>query len=342
MPTSWSDILKELQAQAAAGPLPPGIGAVDVVRRKYLSQLHSATGRNVALYATKWTQSGAAPESVSIVAEDLQGFMEVLQNLPRDKGLDLVLHSPGGSGEAAESIVKYMRSMFTDVRVIVPHAAMSAATMLACSANRIVMGTHSFLGPIDPQFIIQTEVGRSAVPAHAILAQFELAKQECADATKLAAWIPMLRQYGPALLVQCQLAQELSRSLVAEWLQHYMFSGVADADQKAEAVARSLADHGLFKSHGRFIDREQARGFGLLVENLEAKSNVEDATLGLFHATTHTFNNTAAVKLLENHKGKAFIKLQQQVVVQPGLRSPTPPPKQPTPQAAPAPPPVTP
>jgi membrane-bound ClpP family serine protease len=112
-----------------------------------------------------------------------------------------------------------MRSMFTNVRVIIPHAAMSAATMLACSANRILMGTHSFLGPIDPQFILQTETGRSAVPAHAILAQFELAKKECADPTKLAAWIPMLRQYGPALLVQCQLAQDLSRSLVGEWLE---------------------------------------------------------------------------------------------------------------------------
>jgi ClpP class serine protease len=55
---------------------------------------------------------------------------------------------------------------------------MSAATMLACSANRIVMGKHSFLGPIDPQFIIQTELGRASVPAHAIEEQFELAKRE--------------------------------------------------------------------------------------------------------------------------------------------------------------------
>jgi ClpP class serine protease len=42
---------------------------------------------------------------------------------------------------------------------------MSAATMLACSANKIVMGKHSFLGPIDPQFIIQTELGRASVAA---------------------------------------------------------------------------------------------------------------------------------------------------------------------------------
>lgn len=315
MPVSWGDILKEIGAESAAGPLPPGTSVFDVVRRKYLRQLQNATGRNTVLYASKWTQGGVAdPESISIVPEDLQGFMEVLHDLPKNKGLDLVLHSPGGSAEATESAVKYIRSMFTDVRVIIPHAAMSAATMLACAANRIVMGAHSFLGPVDPQFIMQTETGRAAVPAHAILAQFELAKQQCADPALLPAWIPMLRQYGPALLVQCQLAQDLSRSLVAEWLEKYMFGNGPTAAADAAKIGVALGDHAVFKSHGRFIDRQQARGIGLIVDDLEANANVESATVGLFHSITHTFNGTAAVKLMESHRGRAFIKLQQQFI----------------------------
>ncbi|MFQ5800046.1 MAG: hypothetical protein ACE5H0_15320 [Bacteroidota bacterium] len=72
-----------------------------------------------------------------------------------------------------------MRSKFDDIRVIVPQGAMSAATMLTCSANRIVMGKHSFLGPIDPQIILQTPLGNQAVPAHAILDQFRKAQEEC-------------------------------------------------------------------------------------------------------------------------------------------------------------------
>lgn len=331
MPTSWGDILKELQAVLATGaPLPPGSSPFDIVRRKYLKEVEKATNRNVVLYATRWTQGALDPESVSIVPEDLQGFMEVLNGLPTNRGLDLVLHSPGGSAEAAESVVKYVRAMFHDVRVIVPHAAMSAATMLACSANRIVMGTHSFLGPVDPQFIMQTETGRAAIPAHAILAQFELAKRECSNQTLLPAWIPMLRQYGPALLVQCQLAQELSRTLVAEWLETFMFSGYGDAKTKAEAIATALADHGLFKSHGRFIDRKQARDMGLTIDDLEGHPATENAVLGLFHSTTHTFNGTAAVKILENNNGRAFIKLQQTFI-----QAPTPPAAAPQPRPQP-------
>jgi len=334
MPTAWGDLLKQIQTATAAGPLPPGVSPFDLVRRKYIQQLHNATGRSVVLYATRWTQGATDPEGVSIVPEDLQGFMEVFQNLPTDKGLDLVLHSPGGSAEAAESIVKYMRVKFSDIRVIVPHAAMSAATMLACAANKIVMGIHSFLGPVDPQFIMQTENGRAAVAAHAILAQFDLAKRECADPSLLPAWIPMLKQYGPALLVQCQLAQELSRSLVTDWVQQYMFAGKDDGHSKATQIAAALADHALFKSHGRFIDRKQARDIGLVVEDLESNPNVEDATLGVFHAATHTFSGTAAVKILENHRGRAFIRIQQQQIIQVGGPMPVAPQPQ-TPQVPP-------
>ncbi len=157
-----------------------GVSPFDLLRRRYLKSLSEQTGRNSIVYATKWT--GGAPvgaDQVSITPEDVQGFMEVIHGLPAAKGLDLILHSPGGSPEATESLVKYIRSKFDDVRVIVPHAAMSAATMPRAAANRIVMGRHSFLGPIDPQMIIQTDTGTRAVAAHAIIEQFQMAKEEC-------------------------------------------------------------------------------------------------------------------------------------------------------------------
>jgi hypothetical protein len=316
---TWGDILNELKALVATGQFNPAspLSPFDAVRRKYLDQLSRVTGRNAVLYATRWTQGPVQePELVSITPEDLQGFMEVLSDLSPERGLDIVLHSPGGSAEAAEALVTYIRSTHHDVRVFVPHAAMSAATMFACSANRISMGTHSFLGPIDPQFILQTEVGRAAVPAHAILAQFELAKEQCKDATLLPAWLPMLRQCGPALLVQCQLAQQLSESLVAEWLERYMFQGEPEAKTKATGIARALANHENFKSHGRFIDRKQATDLQLKIEPLEADKAVEAAVLAVFHATTHTFSGTPALKIVENQNGKAFLKVQQVVQVQ--------------------------
>src|SRR5215471_13862037 len=144
MPT-WGEILHELQTGQAL-KAPP----FDAVRRKYLVSLHAHTRRNTILYATKWTQPGMSPpELTSIAEEDVQGLMEVIHGIQGEE-LDLMLHSPGGSPEAAEAFVSYLRSKFSHIRIIVPHLAMSAATMIACSANSIVMGKHSFLGPIDP------------------------------------------------------------------------------------------------------------------------------------------------------------------------------------------------
>jgi len=45
--------------------------------------------------------------------------------------------------------------VFTEsFNVIVPNFANSAATMLAIGADKIIMGTNSELGPIDPQIAV--------------------------------------------------------------------------------------------------------------------------------------------------------------------------------------------
>jgi hypothetical protein len=312
MPT-WSGILEELLKSQVKGKPPQ----FDAVRRKYLAYAYNHTGREVILYASKWTQHDAnvSPDVVSIVDEDLQGVMEVIHGL-KGPTLDFILHSPGGSLEAAEALVLYLRSKFEHIRVIVPQMAMSAATMIACAADIIMMGKHSFLGPIDPQIIINTPLGQRMVPAQAILEQFEQAKDECQDPGKLGAWLPMLNQYGPDLLIQCENANRLSAELVQGWLETYMFKGDRDRKRKAGKISRWLAKHGYFKSHGRHIPRDELERKGLNIEYLEADQTSQDLFLSILHATTHTFNGTTAVKIIENHLGKAFIKQVRPMIVQ--------------------------
>lgn len=310
---SWGGILKELGTTKQ----PNGEPDFDRVRRKYLAQHHQRTGRAVILYASKWIDFDpeVPPDVVSISDGDMQGFMETCYEVP-EKELDLILHSPGGSLEAAEAIVDYLRSRFTHIRVVVPHAAMSAATMIACAADEILMGEHSSLGPIDPQFILNTALGKRVAPAQAIRDQFELAKQECQDRKLLAAWAPMLTQFGPDLLIQCANHAQLSHDLVQQWLQQYMFSGETDADAKAKVIADWLGDHNSFKSHARHIPRHQLEAKAMKILHLEKDPKQEDDVLSIFHVTSHTFTNTPTVKIVENHKGNAFVNQMQRVIVQ--------------------------
>ena len=237
---------------------------------------------------------------------DIQGFMEAVSNV-RERELDLIIHSQGGSAEAAESLVEYLRKRFDHIRAFVPVAAMSAATMMALSADELVMDEHSQLGPIDPQFIISTPEGVRSAPAKAILNQFELAKQECRNPENLAAWMPILRTYAPGLLTQCEDSRKLASDMVAGWLERYMLSEEENAGEKSKKIAEWFADYESFKSHGRRVGRDQARKIGVKVVDLENDSDLQNAVLSVHHATTHTFSMTLAAKIIENHHGRAVI-----------------------------------
>lgn len=296
----WSKILAELDA----GVMQP-TRDFDKVRRKYLTLLHQHTKRNVILYASGWLQKPAV-DGTSIDDEDIQAMMEVSQGMS-GPDLDLILHSPGGSPESAEAVVSYLRSRFSHIRVIVPNLAMSAATMIACAANEIVLGKHSFLGPTDPQIRIPTPLGIRMVPSQAVLDQFDKAQQEGADPRKLAAWLPMLHQYGPDLLVLCETALRMSRELVETWLQTYMFEKQPDGAKSAKNISEWLSDHKEFKSHSRHIPRDALEQHGVKVVRLEQDEKLQDLVLSVFHATTHMFTGTPTVKIVENHNGRAFV-----------------------------------
>jgi ClpP class serine protease len=65
--------------------------------------------------------------------------------------LDIILHTPGGLVLAALQIAWAIREHKGKVTVFVPHYAMSGGTLIALSADEIVMSRHAVLGPIDPQ-----------------------------------------------------------------------------------------------------------------------------------------------------------------------------------------------
>lgn len=304
MPT-WGDLLNEL----ASGKWPTPDGGVDLdgMRRHHLAELAAYTGRNTVVYAADWlnTNKAGSPD-LSIVLSDVQGLMEVFRGMDASKGLDLVLHSPGGDPTAADSLVRYMRSKFEHVRVIVPLAAMSAATMWALSADVIVMGKHSQLGPVDPQL----NFGKGMIPAGSIKRTFEKAKEECAkDPGQLSAWVPTLNQYFPGLLEMCDDYTQLSKDLVAEYLELYMFSAKEDKAQIAAVAAEFFANDREHIAHSRGIGRDKLESLGLEIENLEDDSVLQDRVLTVYHAFSHTFGMSAVAKIVENHTAQSWIKV---------------------------------
>jgi hypothetical protein len=291
-----------------------GVQSADVVRRRLLLDLSEYTGRNTIIYATGFLEPGLKPVwAMSINPSDKLRFREVMTNLTGDR-LDVVLESPGGSPDAAESIVQLLRSKFKDIRFIVPNLAKSAATMLALSGNQIIMDEHSELGPTDPQLAFQEEGKSLSCPAQAILDQFARASGEISkDPSQLPAWIPILKQYGPSLLQQCENAIELTRSLVSKWLETYMFAGRTDARERAAEVSDALANSRRHLSHGRMIGLDDALALNLNVIDSRDFPELQRKVWDLYVAIQLTFKKTGAVKIVENQRGDAVIDVVQAV-----------------------------
>lgn len=323
MPT-WGELLKELvdlvrRAELANTGAPPAPGTPsphDILRRKYLKALSDRTGRATIVYATAWTEGkdNVTSSDVSVGLGDVPGFMEAVSNVT-ERELDLFLHSPGGSAEAAEAIMAYLRTRFDHIRAIVPLAAMSAATMMALACDQIMMGTHSQLGPIDPQLTIQTPEGPRSAPGQAIVDQFERAKRECQDPANIAAWLPILRGYGPGLLAICDNQRDLAEDFATRSLEAHMFADTANAHELAEKAAKWFADFSAFRSHGRRVSRDDARAQGLDVIDLESDDELQDAILSVHHATNHSLAGTGAFKIIENHHGRAYLLQKQQILL---------------------------
>jgi len=292
-------------------------GAQDTIRRKYLKDLSEYTNRDVIIFSSAFSSikvQNLPPFLISITNEDVQGFMSALHGLKNDQ-LDIILHSPGGSLEAAEQIVNYLREKYSHIRVIIPQNAMSAATMIACAADVIVMGKHSAIGPIDPQITIPTETGHFTAPAQSILDEFELAKEEIKkDPQTAPIWVRRLDKYPIGFLKVCENTINLSQEIVENWLKTWMFKDDLEKDDKAKEIAEWLSKTNLHKTHSRPINMKEAKNKGLIIEALEDDNKLQDKVLSVFHAAmaTHLFSN--CVKFIENQNGQgAFLNVEVQI-----------------------------
>lgn len=293
---SWGEIIDEARALG---------GTYDVLRRRYLKALQELTGRNVIVYYSAWLQKeDLARQGVSgfeISDSDKNGFMAAIHGLDRTKGLDLLVHTPGGDIAAVESLTDYLRSMFdNDIRVVIPQLAMSGGTIMALAADSIVMGKHSSLGPIDPQI--------GGMPAHGIVEEFNRARDEMkADPGNGFVWQPIIGKYHPTFVGQCEKAIQWGNEIAMKLLETGMFRDDVDKTDKAGKVVEGLTDNLITKNHARHVSMERAVDIGLKVEALEDDPDLQEAVLTVHHACVQTLAETVAIKLIENHEGAAYI-----------------------------------
>ncbi len=177
------------------------------------------------------------PVSRYISIEDSEAVLRAIRLIPPDEPIDLILHTPGGLVLASEQIAKALVERKGKVTVFVPHYAMSGGTLIALSADEIVMDANAVLGPVDPQI--------GEFPAASIVRMVQIKKPE---------------KVGDEMLILADVAQKARiqvASFVAELLLKHM------PEKKAVQLATVLTE-GRW-THDFPITVQAARQLGLKV-----------------------------------------------------------------------------
>lgn len=286
---SWSEILTDVNLFSDVAK------ELDKKRKEYLNTIHSITGRNVIAYYSGWLMKPDAPH-VSINEQDKNAFMTAVYKLDKTKGLDLILHTPGGDIAATESIVNYLKSIFKgDVRAFIPQISMSAGTMIAMSCREIIMGEQSSLGPIDPQI--------GGIACQAVIDEFERAVDEVSKKpSALGLWQTIISKYHPTFLTTCKNAIAWSTQLAEQWLKET--NPTIDLTKFKDVFFY----HEKTYSHSRHISKQACKDVGLNIVDLESDPNLQDAVLSLHHCYMILFDKFLVSKIVENNIGGRYVQ----------------------------------
>lgn len=117
--------------------------------RQLIERLQAARGDRLLVAYVTSTRPGheiqIGDDAFRLIYEHLEAGKVLAK-----KGVDLYIHSNGGSGTAPWRIISLIRQYTKNVAVLVPFHAFSAATLIALGATKIVMHKTGCLGPIDP------------------------------------------------------------------------------------------------------------------------------------------------------------------------------------------------
>jgi hypothetical protein len=121
-------------------------------------------------------------------------------------------------------------------------------------------------------------------------------------------WQMIISKYHPTFLGTCHHAIEWSEKLAEEWLSRNMCENRLSAVKR---ILKEFSDHRRSKSHSRHISKDKCKEIGLSIVDMESDQELQDLLLTVHHSFMHTFSQSTAVKVVENHLGVAYVESLQ-------------------------------
>lgn len=298
--------------------------------RRALADLERVRKRRCICYVANVVQDVG---NTGIVPADHLPFAEAVTSMPNEvQDVDVLLATPGGSGEQVSHFVETLRPRFRSVEFLIPYKAMSAGTLWALSGDKIWMDRRAFLGPIDPQV---PSNDRRYVPAQSLLTLLEKIQREGKEAIAKGGqpdWshVQILRAMDYRQLGSAITASEYSIGLARRFMNEFKFKGwtkhsstgtdvtPADREARADEVARLLCSHDRWKSHGHALTRDViSTELRIVIDRPEDVDGLERAIRRLWALFVYVFEKSQTAKaVLSQETSFARTSLQIAPVLQ--------------------------
>jgi len=233
---------------------------------------------------------------VMIEDEDADMLEGVLRKADLSKGLALIISSPGGNGIAAERIINICRSYSgtKEYIAIVPGKAKSAATMICLGASKIIMGSSSELGPIDPQMTLTEDNKVKIFSVFNLVESYnELFSKAVKEKGNLQPYLQQLANYDEREIKEMKSVMALSEDIAIRTLSSGIMKGKSETYIKKKIEI--LLTPKRTKTHGRPIYREEASECCCLnIESVDVKSNFWELVYELYYRTNNYVSSSVA------------------------------------------------
>lgn len=253
------------------------------------------------------------PDNTILSSDDLP-FNEMVNKVDSNETeIDIMVVTPGGSGQQVSQFVNTLRSRFNNVEFILPYMCMSAGTLWVFSGDKIWMDQRAYIGPIDPQ--IKLPDGRF-IPAQSLLVLLQTIREEGEKYLKQGISPPWelirlvdnidARQLGDAIT-----QSEYAIKMATEFLEKYKFktwtvhsstsNPVTDEDKhnRGDEIARKFCSHDYWKSHAHGITRDVVQNqLRIKIEEIESVSGLERAVRRLWALLYWLFDRGITCKLI--------------------------------------------
>lgn len=248
---------------------------------------------------------------VMIENSDADMLEGILHKYDLKEGFILFLSSPGGSGLAAERIIKVCREHSGKIgyQVIIPGKAKSAATMICLGANKIIMGNTSEVGPIDPQISFVENDKPKTFSVHNIVKSYnQLFEEAVKTKGNLQPYIQQLEHYDSREIEEYKNAIALSGDIAVKALKTGMLNEKTETEIK-KSIKDFLSPEKV-KVHARSIYAEEAKKCGLNIEIIDLKSNLWQIIYELYVRLDNCVSTNNVVKCIESKDYSWLVKIR--------------------------------